>query len=324
VRYTDEERTWVGGTIDQDPFGASAFLPPFVTSASPFDPMTYCPSSSRGTYLDCNLGRDPAEKIDDSDWTYRAGLEFVPMEDVLLYATYSTGFKSGAFSGIWSDLAGGHRPSDKEELNAYEIGLKSLLADRRLQLNVAAFSYDYVGLQGLAFDPVEFRYGVDNIGDADIQGVEVDLAWKPVPGLDLRLGYGYLDSELTAPNPVIGNDTQVGNRLPNAPEHSLNASAGYAWRLAGGLELNAAVDARYQSEVFFNIDNNPWTREQSFTLLNARLGLAPGGAPWDLLFWIRNLTDEEYFQEAFVSSGGNVFGNVGAPRTYGVTATLKF
>lgn len=324
LRYNKEKRTWIGGTIDMDPLGASAFLPPYVTEGSPFDPTVYCPGSELGTYLDCNLGQQPAEKVDDSDVMYRAGLEFRPVEDVLVYATYSTGIKSGAFSGTWSDLAGGHLPSRKEEVKSTEIGVKSVLANRSLRLNAAAFHYDYVDLQGLAFDPVLFKYGLDNIGDARIQGFEADLEWRPVDGLDLRASYGYVDTELTKSNPVLGNDYQVGNRLPNAPRTSLNAEVAYEWAVAGGVLAVAGVDAHHQSDVYFNIDNDGRAYQEGYTVVNARVGLKSESDKWNATAWIRNAADKEYFQEAFISSGANVLGNVGAPRTYGLTLTYRF
>jgi iron complex outermembrane receptor protein len=255
---------------------------------------------------------------------YRAGLEFRPAEDLLIYATYSTGIKSGAFSGTWSDLAGGYLPSKKEEVKSAELGVKSVLANRTVRLNAAAFHYDYVDLQGLAFDPVLFKYGLDNIGDATITGFEADFEWRPIAGLDLRAGYGYIDTELTKANPVLGNTSQVGNRLPNAPKNTVNAEIVYEWPVFEGMLASVGMDARHQSDVYFSIDNDRRAYEDAYTVMNARAGLKSSSDRWNAMAWIRNAADEQYFQEAFISSGANVLGNVGAPRTYGLTLTLRF
>jgi len=323
MRYNNDNRTWIGGTIDLDPLGVSAFLPPYVTPGSPFDPTTYCPASNVGTYLDCNRGRSNDEKVDDSDVMYRAGLEIRPLDDVLVYATYSTGIKSGAFSGTWSDLAGGYLPSKKEEVQSAELGVKSVFANRTVRLNAAAFHYDYVDLQGLAFDPVLFKYGLDNIGDARIVGFEADVEWQPIVGLDLRAGYGYIDTELTKANPILGNTSQVGNRLPNAPETTVNAEIAYEWAVFDGMLASVGLDGRHQSDVYFSIDNDGRAHEDPYTVMNARASLKSSTDQWSATMWIRNLADEQYFQEAFISSGANVLGNVGAPRTYGLTLTLR-
>src|SRR3546814_1362220 len=100
------------------------------------------------TFYDCFAPGIPSTTVDKS-WSNfgpKAGLNFKASDDVLLYASYSRGFRSGGFNGRASFFVN-IGPYDVESVNVYEIGMKSDLFDRRVRLNLAIFQYDFKGLQ---------------------------------------------------------------------------------------------------------------------------------------------------------------------------------
>lgn len=134
--------------------------------------------------------------IDFSKLTYRAILDYKPADDVLLYASYSRGFKSGGFSTaapfIGQVLA---PPVSPEILDAYEVGFKSEFADNRIRLNGAAYYYDYTNLQVAT---VQNGQAVTfNAASARIKGAELDLTFAPSRRLDFNAGISVLDSKFT-------------------------------------------------------------------------------------------------------------------------------
>ena len=174
----------------------------------------------------------------------KLGLDFHVTDDVMLYASASRGFKSGGFKAAIAFNASELDPFDPEELDAYELGVKSTLADGRLRLNAAAYYNDWRDFQAFI---TENRSGINvivlsNAGDAEVKGFEAEIAFAPVDGLDLTLGANWMDTEITKFNTVPGAVDATGNELANAPEWMVNATARYEFPVGGG--NTARVPAR--------------------------------------------------------------------------------
>ena len=253
-----------------------------------------------------------------SDLSGKVGIDFTGISGTLIYASVSKGFKSGGFQGQLAfnpaDLAG----FEEEELYAYEIGFKTRLADQRVQLNGAAFFYDFEDLQfyGPLFDsPFGPLFGIANAGDAEVMGAELELVWLAAAGLDIHLGLGLLDTELTS---SFLPGVAKGSALPNSPEINFNARLNYEWRLSDGLGGNLLVAIAYKDNVSYDIVRQPAeTLEDGCWLVNARIGIYGADAPWSLYLWGKNLTDERYRTQVLTSSVG--FGESwGEPATYGI------
>ena len=187
---------------------------------------------------------DVVETYDTDNVSGKIGLDYTGIEDTLLYASVSRGFKSGGFQGQLSFDPAALQPFDDEEVLAYEVGMKSRLAGNSLEFNASVFFYDYEDMQfygGLFDSPVGVLFGIANIGDAEIKGAEADLWWRPTEGLDLRFGLGYLDTEIT--NSVV-DGVATGSELPNSPEFTFSSMARYEWAISGTLMAEVAVAAR--------------------------------------------------------------------------------
>ncbi|MCZ8133182.1 MAG: TonB-dependent receptor [Steroidobacteraceae bacterium] len=261
--------------------------------------------------------------FDTQDVSGRLALDFTGFEDTLLYASVSRGFKSGGFQGQLTFNPADLQPFEDETLLAYELGFKSRLAGNTVQLNGAAFFYDYSDLQfygGLFDSPVGVLFGITNVGDAEVRGAELDLWWRPAAGLDLRLGLGLLDTEVTR---SIVAGVATGSELPNAPEVTGNALLRYQWPVGDGLRASVLLAGNYQGDLSFDVVRDPReTRESGYFLADARIGIGAADERWTASLWVKNLADERYRTQVLFSSVG--FGsNFGPPRTYGIGLTFK-
>ena len=299
LRYTDEETDFAGGTsgiaVNDNALGIPGLL---AGDTIPF------------TFID--------ETFSDDQIDYRVALEFRPNDDHLLYGSISTGFKSGGFFGDFTLDNGELAPFESETLQAAEVGWKGTLAEGKVQMNLAAFYYDYEDIQ--TFVPASFGFKLDNIDGADIYGLDAEIIARPVAGLDLRAGLGILDTETDSSEATLD-----GNELPNAGELQWTLGGRYELTLSNSFRLALQADAKYTDDMFREASNNPLTRTDDYTLVNARVTLLPNDDRWNLAVYAFNLTDEEYFQEAFFADLlGMSVGLAGSPRVVGASFTYNF
>jgi iron complex outermembrane receptor protein len=256
-------------------------------------------------------------------FTPKIGVEYKASDDVLLFASYAKGFRSGGFNGR---LIAPQRtvPSyDPDTNDAYEIGFKSDLADRRLRLNGTAFYSKYKGIQQTISDPaVQFR--VANAGDATLKGFELELNAVPADGLRFDVGLGYTDSEFKNVPALVGPIN--GNQLPFSPKWTVALGAEYAADLGTGGKLTPRVDWRYQAKTFFTAFNLPFEQQSGYGLLSARITWTDADDRFSISAYGDNLTDKEYytFGQNALAAQGVAYTYIGRPREYGVTAGFKF
>ena len=267
-----------------------------------------------------------SNEYDVSNLSGKVGIDYTGFENALLYANVSRGFKSGSFQGQLTfnpaDLAG----FDKEIVWAYEIGAKTQLLNNSLQFNVSAFFYDYKGVQiygSIYQNPVVGPlFGITNAGDAEVYGAEFDLLWKAAEGLEIRLGLGLLDTEIT--DSILDPYVATGSKLPNAPELNFNALVRYEWNLTGSLVADIVFDTSYKDDVIYDIVRQPpEAREDGYWISNIRGGIKSASGTWGLYLWGKNITDEVYRTQVLTSTVG--FGeNYGLPATYGISVDLNW
>lgn len=172
-------------------------------------------------------------------------------------------------------------------------------------------------------EPIDPLFGIDNVGDAEVMGAEVDLSWQLTGDLGVHLGAGVLDTEITK---SVLSTVASGSWLPNAPETSFNVRVDYSRSLANGLTFEALAHASYKDEVAYDIVRAPReTIEDGYWLANLRLALrgSAEGEGWEVALWGRNLFDEEYRAQVLTSTVG--WGETwGMPRTYGVNLSWRW
>ncbi len=253
----------------------------------------------------------------------KLGLDYTGIEDTLIYSSISRGFKSGGFQGQLAFNPDDLLAFDDESLIAYEIGIKTRLLENTLQLNLAAFHYDYEDMQfygGLFDSPVGVLFGITNVGAARVQGLEADLWWRPVRGLDIRLGVGLLDTEVTK---SVVDGVASGSDLPNSPKYTLNQLIRYQWPIAATLVADLTLAGNYQEDVTYDIVRAPpEAKEDGYFLMDARLGIGADDERWGVYAWVKNLNDERYRTQVALSSVGYV-ATWSPPRTYGVSILFK-
>jgi iron complex outermembrane receptor protein len=264
--------------------------------------------------------------------TARVQLDWKPSDDLLLYASFNRGSKSGGYTfstGTPYDPDGSltiprafleSMPFDAETLDAFELGAKATLWDTTT-LNVAAFYYDYSDYQAFAqFGPVQTVINLD----AETTGLEAELTSRPVEGLTLQLGASFLDTKVKDV-PLPDGVTVEDHDLPQAPDVSLNALARYEFSFVGGT-LGIQGDVLYTSEFCFTVLCAPVEQEDAYTVANARLSYDSSNGRWGVAAFVNNLFEEKYRVYAFDSSlfAGVVAGVYAKPRWYGLSATYRF
>ena len=257
--------------------------------------------------------------------TFRAALDYAVSSDVLAYASFNRGFKSGGFNPAVLAL-GAFRP---ETLDAYEVGVKSTLFDRHLRLNVAGFRYIYTDLQ--VSRNVGGVTGIVNGGKAEMYGLDLDAQVQVTPRFDIRAAYNYLHAQYTSfpgapfavPVATGGYRTIIGDaageRTALSPRHSGSLSFNYSLPL-GTRSIVFSGTGYVSSPFYFEPDNV--IRQGSFVTL-------AGSVKWNLSdnlaasVWVNNLTDARVLQNGNITNG--VYRSAfEPPRTYGVTLGAKF
>lgn len=269
-------------------------------------------------------------------FTPRFVIDYVPNDNTLLYVSASRGFKSGGFN-TFGDVSQPVNLFNPEFVWNYEAGLKSSLFDRALRLGVTGFYSDYTNLQQTLFrinPQTNVRYPrVENAASATISGVELDVEAIPFRGLRLRASATWLDAEFgqfTSIDPIYperGDQDLTGNRLPQAPEWQFGVSGEYGLPISSSLEIRLRADYKWQSEIYFDLFNNPLNTQDTYGLLNGSVSIGTLDESWSLTAFIRNAFDERYVSSSITSASDTVparVGQLGAPSQYGVTLSYRF
>lgn len=272
-------------------------------------------------------------------WSGHVGLDWRPVDDVLVYAKYARGFKSGGFFGGAAVNADEINPYREEAVNAYEIGVKSRPIDD-LTLNASAFFYDYIDAQGYASIFSALTRGtvtqLANLGDAEHIGVEAEFSWTPaaIPGFSLQGSATYLDAEITSSTLSSLNDDLtpspfLGLQRENAPKYSFFVNArqeiDLSDNLVGAVQANYSWRAAsFPRESFTSDLQFGLSRQDAFGVLGARASVGHPDGNWELAVSGENLTNEDYVLSA-TTNGFKDYQDIPAlPVRFKVEATVKF
>tara|TARA_B110000967_G_C18885501_1_gene563716 strand:+ start:302 stop:2434 length:2133 start_codon:yes stop_codon:yes gene_type:complete len=277
------------------------------------DEKSWCTDGDAGIFLIAVITLE--ELCATQSWsevTPRLVADYSLSDDVMLYASVSKGYKGGGFNTAAADFDGdfvgdavaGFNP----EINqAYELGLKSTMANGRMQFNAALFSNDYEDLQLLSATLGGIL--VENAAEADTQGLELEWTYLATENLILRANMAVLDSEFTA-------GAFSGNDLPYAPGNSATVSASYQQGA-----INYFVMYTKQDDFFYDAGN--LLEENGYALLSAKVSYAPEGSNWDMGISVQNATDEDYAAaRADIGLGAAI--NRGMPRLVKFDINMHF
>ncbi|MCB1698028.1 MAG: TonB-dependent receptor [Halioglobus sp.] len=263
-------------------------------------------------------------RIEDQEVTGKIGVDYTLANGNLFYASYSHGYRSGGFNAqAFFDLAE-LSAVEPEFLDAWEVGFKSSLLNDAMELNGSAFYYTYENQQFLNVDPATLAQTLVNIDESEITGLELEARYRPLLGLMLRGGLGWLDSEVTE-GELSGVDL-AGNELLMAPGLNLNLAADWDVLSTDLGTLVLHLDSSYIDDHYFEIFNTGRLQQDAYWLHNARLQFDAASDRWSAALWVRNLAEEEYRTSVIdlQASFGFDYSHVGAPRTYGAELTYRF
>jgi iron complex outermembrane receptor protein len=290
--------------------------------------LRYTDISRDFLYTGTNLGGGPqpatgvARIISDSEPSGKIGLDYIYSDDLLLYASFSRGFKGGGTSGSINFDPDKFQVYTPEILNAYEAGFKWTAAEGTVRFNSAVYYYDWKDFQAAtAIDIEGIRIIVlANAGDAEILGLESELNWSATEQFTLHLGLNLMDAE------IVSGDFE-GDTPAHAPDLMLNGIARYEFApMSSGVTPFAQVGFSYQDDIEFILANHPGATQDAYTLVDARIGFTSADGKWEFAAYGFNLTDKLYRSEVFGPGSGFLPGRIfyGTPRTYGVSVRFAY
>jgi iron complex outermembrane receptor protein len=255
---------------------------------------------------------------DDLSW--RVGVDYELDEQLMLYASVATGYKSGgvfiAPSAPGTVVVNNYEP---ENLTAFEAGVKWLSADSRRAFSTGAFYYDIEDLQVQTITLVNGALAnvVDNAAAARVAGLDVATEARLGERASLTAGLIWLAEREFVEFESDGLSL-AGNLLSRAPEWSASVSAAYRLPLGARGSLHARIDYAYRSGVFYTKENISSSSQGAFSLLDAFLRYESNDGRWYLFAAGRNLLDTGYFNQVFIQTAP------GKPRHFEVGFGLTY
>ncbi|MGB1141891.1 MAG: TonB-dependent receptor, partial [Halioglobus sp.] len=289
---------------------------------------------------------DLDEDFDDDQVTGTLKLSWFATDDIMLYGSYGTGYKSGGINTdridpIFDPIF------DAEESESFEVGMKAEFPEQALRMNVALHMTDTDDLQTVSFQGGGFA--LTNAGTAETYGAEIDLNWVPLDNTTLTLAYAYNHGEYEdfEGGPCWTGQTwhtsqpDPGDPEPDNPDNACDRSGGdlagnpdnvvvvtgnHDFRLTDELAGFLYAEYIWVDERMTDVNNDPEKYDDSYNLVNVRAGLLY--EPWDtsLVLWGRNLTDEEYTSTIADAPAqtGRYIAYYNEPMTWGVTLRKDF
>ena len=265
--------------------------------------------------------------LEKPSWRIALDHKFTP--DISVYASYNRGIKSGGYNIAAPTTA----PFLPEQLDAYEVGFKSQLFDRKLTFNTSAFLYNYENIQISTYATGNTVLTVTNGGRAKLYGLDADFQARVTPELSLNGGLEALHATFTNyPNapyltilPGGGSATPPrdasGNRLPFSQEFVGTLALDYD-RPVGRVNTHFNVTGTYNSDYYLQADNV--LRQPAYVMLNSSFRVSDRTNKLSLTFAVTNILDEAIITTAFAQASQVLVSYGYAPRVYSLTAGFRF
>jgi iron complex outermembrane receptor protein len=262
-----------------------------------------------------------------SKFTPYAGVKYQATEDVMLYASYSRGYKQGGFNGRPLASAAEVTQYRPEVLDTFEAGIKAELIDRTLTANLAAFHSIYKDIQ-LTVNQTPQNF-VANAAKGKIDGFEAELVMRPARWFSSNLSVGYLDARYTEIGQGLG-PTQIlpitlDSHFVKAPKWTVSAGSEISHEFDNGGKIALRGDVSVYSKIYQDVANTPIVTEHGYVLANARLTWSLPGDRLRLSVFGTNLTDSLYIVSGNASGAfGLAEASYGRPREWGASASFSF
>ncbi|KQX19269.1 MULTISPECIES: TonB-dependent receptor [unclassified Sphingomonas] len=273
--------------------------------------------------------------LKDDALTGSLNIAYKVAPDVLAYASYARGSKSGGLS-LGTLPAGVSSVVKPETIDAYEIGLKSQFWERRVTFNAAAYWTDVKNYQAAISEQIgnttSFRRYISNIPGVRSRGFEVDLVVAPTRWVRFTASAAYTDAVYkdyvnAQAAPDKRNISQIqdlsGVQLANAPKFLYNFAIDLSQPI-GDDEVYGRIDYNHRSSNDTSGSNSQYTRIAGYGIANLRAGVRIDDSRFDVSVWATNLFDKKYFTALSAANTGLISGNIGDPQALGVTLRTRF
>ena len=306
-----------------------------------------CPTTFGGgsviTAADC------VGKLSNGKFTWKASADYEIGDNKLLYASYSTGYRSGSFNGRAATPAA-KGPYEPETVKAYEVGIKADWLDRILRTNLALFRTDYANKQEEIVQPTPAPFNVINVqqtivsnaASARINGIELEVTMQPSDNFTVNASMSYLDAkyrnfrrDITVPADFILDDVSTLD-LRRAPKYTWSVSADWKAQLGSGtliLSPNFRFIDKYATCIIEQKPAIPGAVTNDFRCISdareildvtASYLLPMGDGEMKFSVFARNLLDDRGTSSTLPVAGLFTFAGVRPPRQFGAEVQFKF
>lgn len=270
-----------------------------------------------------------------SETTWRVNAEYHLDDDQMLYATISTGFRSGGFNaGFFTNpaLPGFFGP---ETVIAYEIGSKNRFWDDRLQLNLSAYRNEYEDLQVQNQFLIVTPTGTTttsvilNAAEAHSHGLEVEVQAVPIDNLNIAFSATIMEAKyddyrnVPAPANYTGFLNYSGNDVPYSPNIKLTGQVGYDFVLGDGSVITPQATVLYSGEYHLTDTNTSLDLQEAFAKVDLRVSWVDASDRYRIDLFANNVGDEITQNRATFGSRG-LNQSFDAPRMYGVRLSAAY
>jgi iron complex outermembrane receptor protein len=332
-RYSYDDKRFIGGQADLNAFSYKLFGCPaeerpavfpvfggvpnvdgitcqeFIGFPVPGQPLRYFPADEQHEIF----------KV----FTPRVGVQYQFTDDVMVYASWAKGFKSGGWTTRLSEpIASGEEALFREETaKSSELGIKSEFFDRRMLVNAAIFYTEYDDIQ------LNVQQGpspvFQNAGDATIKGAELEVQAITGGGFSLNFAAGYIDAEYDFINPdtLIPPDAD----LPKTPEYKVTIGPAYEMGLRNGSRFRMRADYTRTAEMFNDSLNTPELRRPASDALSASFHWLSPTERYEVIAGGTNLTNDRYLVTGSINlAAGEMVGTYNRPLEWFLTVRARF
>ncbi|MDC0602991.1 TonB-dependent receptor [Aliiglaciecola sp.] len=291
ARYTDEEKQAdvYNGLIFDNVYPNSGWIPGYVRPDGALVPQVLGSDSNGDDVLD-----SPSSKS-WSRFTPRIGVEYQMNKDVMVFASYAQGFKSGTFNPRATE---NEPAADPEVVDSFEIGFKADWSDS-LRTNITVFTLDHKDRQYISVLPgdssADLNQFLGNVGESNSQGLEAEITFVASDALTFDFTLGLIDSEFEEViEQTVDGPINIADRfsVSNTPERTMNFAANYVLETGSG-DVVLSANYYYRSEYsLFEQDN--LLNQDGYGLLNFSAVWYSDDGNWNVGLHGKNLADEEY------------------------------
>jgi outer membrane receptor protein involved in Fe transport len=292
-----------------------------LTGQASFGQRAAGPEADGGFNVDAALEGQSPTTLDDT--IYKFNVSWDVNDDVLLYATYSEGFRSGSFNRNGTGNGPDDIPFffDTDDVANTEFGWKTQFFKNTLRFNGAIFFVDFDDLQQGVLDfSISNVSFFDNVGSAEQRGLEFDVEWAANDNLTLFTSWTFLDSELVEIPETLVNISPAGSDLPFSPSYEGVVGGRYSYDI-DGYTLFGQIVSQFTGSRFTSLAEVGRFELEDYAQVNLTLGVSK--EEWTVNFFVDNLNDR--LGQLSAGAPDNIFRVIPTrPRTAGIRISYQY